>query len=147
MFRSYYQRRFQEILGKPVEPTDGLGDFEVQQALRERGIVIPTALADYYAIAGRHQINARHNRLLPIEELEWEGDKLVFMEENQSVAVWGIDRAALEDSNPVVWQGPNSDPIEWYEEPYRVCQFLMAMWHWQETGVEEEPEHSTESSA
>jgi hypothetical protein len=140
MFKTYYRKRFREILGEPLEPSDGLGEQKVQRALRKRSLVIPRALAEYYAIAGRHEINARHNRLLPIGELAWEGEKLVFMEENQCVALWGIDKAAIEDSNPVVWQGPNNEPIEWYEEPYCLSQFLMAMWHWQETGVEEEPE-------
>jgi hypothetical protein len=64
------------------------------------------------------------------------------MEENQWVAYWGIDRAGVKESNPVVWQAPNiePDPLEWYEEPYLLNQFLMAMWRWQETGVEEEAE-------
>ena len=81
MFKSYYRRRFREILGEPLELADGLSDAKVQRALRERDLVIPRALADYYAVAGRHEINAQHNRLLPIEELDWRDDKLVFMEE------------------------------------------------------------------
>jgi hypothetical protein len=141
MFKEYYRSCFQEILGKPLEPADGLGERTVQQALRKRDLIIPRALADYYDVAGRHEINAQHNRLLLIEELAWEGDKLVFMEENQCVALWGIDKAAIENSNPVVWQTSNNEPFEWYEEPYHLSQFLMAMWRWQETGVEEKPEH------
>jgi hypothetical protein len=110
--------------------------------VRKRRLTIPRALADYYAVAGRHEINMAHNRLLPIEELQWFDDRLVFMEENQGIASWGIDRAAVLQSNPAVWQAPNieSAPWAWYEEPYRLSQFLMAMWRWQETGVEEKAE-------
>ena len=141
MFKGYYQRRFQEIFGKALAPEDGLGDGAVEEALRKRDLVIPLALADYYAVAGRHPINSQHNTLLPIEKLEWLDDKLVFMEENQVVVLWGIDRAKIGSTNPVVWQAPNIEPFEWYEEPYLLGQFLMAMWHWQECGVQETPEH------
>jgi hypothetical protein len=139
VFKGYYRRRFREILGKPLMPAEGLGDAKVRTALRSRGMVIPRALADYYAVAGNHEINAAHNRLLSIEKLEWRGDRLVFMEENQWVAFWGIDRAGVKEANPVVWQAPNNEPepLEWYAEPYLLNQFLMAMWRWQETGVEE----------
>ena len=44
------------------------------------------------------------------------GDKLVFMEENQCVVYWAIDRADLEGADPIVWQGVNGEPIEWFAE-------------------------------
>lgn len=144
MFKGYYRRRFREILGAPLRPADGLGDAMVTKALRRRRLVIPRALADYYAVAGAHEINTSHNRLLPIEKLQCGGDKLVVMEENQWVAFWGINRTAVHETNPVVWQTQNNEPepFAWYEEPYRLNQFLMAMWRWQMTGVEEKAEHS-----
>jgi hypothetical protein len=139
MFKGYYRRRFRELLGKPLAPSDGMGDRAVAKAVRRRSLVIPRALSDYYAVAGKHEVNTEYNRLLPIEELGWRGDRLVFMEENQWVAYWGIDRAACREPNPVVWQAPNNEPgpLEWYQERYLLNQFLMAMWRWQRTGVEE----------
>jgi hypothetical protein len=142
MFKGYYRRRFKEILGKPLIPADGLGEGKVAKAVRKRRIVIPRALADYYVTAGKHEVNTAHNRLLPIEVLEWRGDRLVFMVENQQVAFWGIHQAALNESNPVVWQATNveREHLEWYEEPYLLNQFLMATWRWQKTGLEEKAE-------
>jgi hypothetical protein len=147
MFKSYYRRRFREILGNSLRPADGLGDAKVAKALRKCGLLIPRALAEYYAVAGHHAMNSAHNRLRTIDKLEWRGDRLVFMEENQWVAYWGIDRAAVREANPIVWQAPNTEPepLEWYEEPYLLNQFLMAMWRWQDTGVEEKAEHQRTS--
>jgi len=75
-----------------------------------------------------------------IAELEWRDDKLVFMEVNQCVVFWGIRRADLEEADPVVWQGINGEPIEWYAEDHRLSRFLMAMWKWTMTGEDEMPE-------
>jgi hypothetical protein len=138
--KQYYSDRFRQIFGSPPEPSDGLGDDAVRVKLAQAGLVIPAALFDYYSLAGRHWINENHNRLRPIEELEWMGDKLVFMEENQCVAFWGLCEADLEESDPVVWQGVNGEPVEWYAEDYRLSRFLMAMWKWTKTGEQEEPE-------
>lgn len=140
MFKDYYRRRFAE-LGEPLTESDGLGDDAVAAMLAERGAVIPAALAEYYAVAGRHWINRQHNRLYPIGELEWQGDRLVFMEENQCVAFWAIARADAGAPDPVVWQAANAEPINWFAEDHRVSQFLMAMWRWQMTGVQEDAAH------
>ena len=136
MFKGYYRRRFAEF-GEPLTDADGLGDDAVAGLLEERRLTIPSALADYYAVAGRHSINRQHNRLYRLEELEWQGDRLVFMEENQCVAFWSVARADADADDPLVWQAPNTEPLEWLAESYRVSQFLMAVWRWQLTGVQE----------
>lgn len=73
-------------------------------------------------------------------------DSLIFMEENQGVAFWGIHRNDCLEPNPIVWQGQNIDaieldledePQEWFAEEYRLRQFLMAMWKWTLTGEQE----------
>jgi hypothetical protein len=140
VFERYYNERFREIFGTPLEPGDGLGEEAVGSALARAGVAIPAALSDYYALAGRHWINDNHNRLRPIAQLEWIDDKLVFMEENQCVAFWGIPRADLVEADPVVWQGVNGEPIEWYAEDHRLSRFLMAMWKWTMSGEEDPPE-------
>ena len=96
-----------------------------------------------------HPINTVHNILRPIAELQYFGDHLIFMEENQGIASWGIHRDDCRERNPIVWQGQNIDenefeledePQEWFEEEYRLKQFLMAMWKWTLTGKQEEGE-------
>ncbi|MFO0889129.1 MAG: hypothetical protein U0790_08310 [Isosphaeraceae bacterium] len=140
MFKEYYRRRFREILGDPPGTEEGLGDQVVRDDLDRTGLVIPTALADYYVVAGRHWINEHHNRLRPITALEWLDDRLVFMEENQAVVFWGIPNSDLDQADPIVWQGVNGERVEWYPEDYRLSRFLMAMWKWTMTGEQEPPE-------
>jgi hypothetical protein len=134
MLKQYYYDRFGEIIDEPLEPGDGLGDAAVRTALAARGLTIPTALSDFYSLAGRHWINENHDLLLPIEKLEWMGDKLVFMEENQAVCFWGIDRADLNEADPIVWRANNEEPIRWRSENRRLSRFLMALWKWNMTG-------------
>lgn len=137
MFKSYYRRRFAELIDSPLTEADGLGNEVVARALADRRLTIPRALVDYYAVAGRHWINDQHNRLYPIADLDWQDGRLVFMEENQGVAIWGIPERDVNRPNPVVWQASNAELLEWFAEDYRLSQFLMAMWHWQITGVQE----------
>ena len=140
MYKTYYRDRFREIFGEPLKPADGLGKTSMRAALARSNLVIPAALFDYYIVAGRHPVNQDHDCMRPIGRLEWMGDKLVFLEENQSVAYWAIDRPDLEESDPIVWQGVNGEPIEWFAEGFRLSHFLMARWKWTITGVMEEPE-------
>jgi hypothetical protein len=142
VFKGYYRRRFAELFGEPLVVADGLGDEAVATALGKRRLAVPRALADYYVVAGRHRINREYNRLYPIRELEWRDDRLVFMAENQEVAFWGVPRAEVARANPVVWQAPAAETWEWFAEEYRFSQFLMAMWRWQLTGVQEPAEPS-----
>ena len=90
VFKTYYRDRFREIFGAPPKPGDGLGKTDVRAALARANLVIPAALLDYYIVAGRHPVNRDHDRFRPIEGLEWMGDKLVFLEENQS---WSTGRS------------------------------------------------------
>jgi hypothetical protein len=124
----------------PPKPSDGLGDEEVRLRLSQIHLVIPTSLFDYYSVAGRHWINQDHNRLRPIEQLEWMGDRLVFLEENQWVAYWGIPKEDLKTADPAVWQGVNCTPLEWCRENLCLSRFLMAMWKWTVTGEQDMPE-------
>jgi hypothetical protein len=137
MFKEYYTRRFHEIFGAPPVPGDGLGEDAVRSRLARVGLVVPVSLFEYYALAGLHWINQNHNLLRPIEALEWMGDKLVFMDENQWVVFWGVQKEDLGKADPIVWQGVNGKPIEWYTEEYTLSRFLMAMWKWTMTGEED----------
>jgi hypothetical protein len=154
MFKKYYSNRFYEIFGSALSPSDGIGDEAVRAELSKMDFSVPIALMDYYSIAGNHKVNKEYNILRSLNELEWFGDTLIFMEENQAVAYWGIKRGDCNFPNPIVWQGQNinsiefeledNEPMEWYAEPYRISQFLMAMWKYTLTGEQEQPESSAD---
>jgi hypothetical protein len=67
-------------------------------------------------------------------ELEWIEDRLVFINENQYVVFWGINRFDLLELDPIVWQGVNCDPMEWHKEDDQHSRFLIAMWRWSMAG-------------
>jgi hypothetical protein len=142
MFEQFYRRRFQEIFGAALQASDGFGESLVEERLSVRELNLPEALFAYYVVAGQHYINEEHNRFLPIEEVKWIDDKLVFMEENQCVVLWSIDRSDLNKPDPIVWQGTDGDVVDWYEEKYTLSQFLMAMWEWIVTGEEDSEDSS-----
>ena len=127
MFELLYESHFREIFGAEPEPADGLGDESVEARLRQRGLQIPEALFDYYSIAGYHWINKQHNRLRPIEELDWFIDWLVFMDDDQGLVSWGIHREDLGSPDPVVWQGIVGEEIDWLQEDLTISEFLIEM--------------------
>jgi hypothetical protein len=95
---------------------------------------LPTVLREYYLLAGRFdRFNRAHNQLRRPEEWSLDGDKLVFLEENQCVVVWGVEGVRLPDADPPVYQGPNvrGQPTEWYLEHERCSEFLLVMLHLQ----------------
>ena len=128
MFQEFYQSQFIEMFGSGPEPADGLGEETVGAKLAQRNLHVPTALFDYYAVAGFHWINTKHNHLRPIDELDWYEDWLVFMDDNQGLVSWGIHRQDLSSPDPVVWQGIVGEEIDWFQEHSTLSRFLMDMW-------------------
>lgn len=88
---------------------------------------VPAALRAWYRIAGRSDLNSAHNRILGHRDLRHEDGRVIFVEENQDVVVWGFDPSTNLD-DPPVWQGQVTDQgFEWYPEDLPVCQFLVEM--------------------
>jgi hypothetical protein len=70
------------------------------------GLVLPPAFREAYGLLGwRDDLTSNHDRLRPLDELEVDerGEALVFRDENQGAATWGVLLADLgEDDPPVV---------------------------------------------
>jgi hypothetical protein len=62
-----------------------------------------------------------------------DGGKLVFLEENQCVVVWGVEATTSPEDDPPVYQGTiiRGRPTEWYLEHERCSEFLLVMLHLQ----------------
>ena len=127
MFELLYESHFREIFGSELEPADGLGEESVQVRLAQRDLRIPQALFDYYSVAGYHWVNKKQNRLRPLEELDWYRDWLIFMDDDQGLVSWGIQRQDLSSSDPVVWQGILGEEIDWFQEDLTLSEFLIEM--------------------
>jgi len=131
-----YTRRYAYLvlrhLGRQPLPTDGLSDTQIGQAEAKLGLRFPDAVRNYYQVAGNlSELNKTHNRLFDLSELCLEDNYLIFMEENQAVAHWGIKTNDLAQPDPEVWQRANSTPPEWYSEKMTFSDFMIRMVDWQ----------------
>src|SRR5262249_45680887 len=72
-------------------------------------------------------------RLLRPEKWFVDGDRLVFLEENQWVVFWGVGVSTSLEDDPPVYQDPNirGRPTEWHLEHERCSEFLLVMLHLQ----------------
>src|SRR5207248_384491 len=56
--------------------------------------------------------------------------KLVFMEENQAVVLYGTIAGLEPVDDPPAFMGTNDDPIRWYKVNGQCSVFLRVMLHW-----------------
>lgn len=104
------------------------------------GITLPATLRSLYVETGHVEaLHQRHNRLVPLAQIDVAGEYLVFYEENQGVVVWGVAAAALAtgvsvDDLPVA-QGYEDAamPSGWafHAEFASVAEFMCAQGAWQ----------------
>ena len=94
----------------------GLPEAEITAAEQRLGIRFPAMLREYLrTLGGNEAVNQSFNRLLPLEKIDFDGDYLVLMEENQGVFLCGIARADLAQDNPPVHIGFYTDETESYK--------------------------------
>jgi hypothetical protein len=100
----------------------------VKAAEARLGFGIPEALRDYYLSVGRHELNRVHNRLWAPDDLQVSLGRLVFLEENQCAAYWGVRRRTAA-ADPVVARTMDLEDGDWVSEA-RCSLFLPAMLCW-----------------
>src|SRR5947209_4674490 len=89
-FKSRYRELFARI-GCPSTRLDGIPDASLEAAEEKLRVRLPTALRDYYVMAGRERrLNHAFNQLLAPKDWEVHEGKLIFMAENQNAAFWGV---------------------------------------------------------
>ncbi|MFD8418924.1 SMI1/KNR4 family protein [Streptomyces sp. NPDC059466] len=93
-------------MGRPLEPADGCGEGELAAVEAELGFELPAALREGYSLFGRRQdLTRRQDPLVPATGLyvaDGVGGLLVFRQENQDCAFWGIPLAEIEQDDPPV---------------------------------------------
>ena len=119
------------LIGRKLKITDGLAPGFATAAQCKLKLMIPTALREYYSVAGRLPLNKEHNRLYSPGRLKVLEGKLVFMEENQCMVFWGMDTAALGQDDPEVFQAHNKSLAVWYSEKLPFSDWIIKMWRWQ----------------
>jgi hypothetical protein len=142
-FADKYRQVFAS-LGRPLRRRDGTPQKEIVAAEKQLGLHAPTALRDYYRVAGRAtDFNCAHDRLLPPASWCIETRKLVFLEENQAVVLYGTVAGLEPGDDPPAFMGANDDPIRWRKVNGRCSDFLLVMLHWEAAFGGAMPHHGT----
>lgn len=109
----------------------GFSESEVLVLEKKLDIVLPVKLKEYYLELGKHEnLNHSHNRLLkPDHEIGFSDDQyLVFYEENQVVAFWGIRKEDLKLDNPPIWVKYDTiEKSDWMIETKTTENFFLLM--------------------
>lgn len=128
-------RTFAQHLYPKFTPDDGVSLEEIELAEKSYGFRLPKILREYYLLAGNYEtINDSHNRLLSVDCMEIEDNKLLFYEAHQSVCYWAIDLSDIKKDDPPVWVGLSivgQKNLEWYPDTGRLSEFLLIMLCWQ----------------
>lgn len=113
------------------KPALGFSDDEISAAEARLGVDLPEALRDYYSVAGKYyEMMDSDFDLLTLEELRIHSGYLVFCEENQGLAEWGIRLDELTSANPAV-VGRATDDDQWFTESSKLSAFLINVGCWQ----------------
>lgn len=123
--------KIRQLYDIPKNENFGFSEVELHELERSLDIKLPLELKNYYLTLGKvESINFSHNRLLkPKNEIGFSDDRyLVFYEENQVVAYWGIKEEDLKLDNPTVWgnYGTETKP-DWHIAANSTGNFFLFM--------------------
>jgi hypothetical protein len=115
-------RRFAESWLTPLADDGGRPEADLRAVEQRLGLRLPAAIREAYALFGRREdLTSILDWLLGLEELEVDatGEVLIYRVENQSVAVWGVPLAAIQQPDPPVvvartsrtWAGSRSGAV------------------------------------
>src|SRR5262245_44291374 len=91
-------------LARPLTSEDGQPEADISHGEARLGLTLPSVLSEYYRLAGRYdRFNRPHNRLRRPGEWSVDGCKLVFLEENQCVVVWGVEASTSPEDDPPLY--------------------------------------------
>jgi hypothetical protein len=130
-FQVYYHQLF-NTFGYPLNKSTATSSSCLSEAAKSLNVVIPSALADYYAVAGNEkQFNQAFNLLMPIKDWYIDKNHLVFLEESQAGILWGVATNNPENDDPPVSQSVNHDKLQWFQDHSHCSQFLAVILHFQ----------------
>ncbi|XVQ09148.1 hypothetical protein ACQP1W_42450 [Spirillospora sp. CA-255316] len=105
-----FVREFAEYWARPLRDGDGYSVAELDAAEGRLGFLLPSAFREAYGLFGRRDdLTSKHDRLRPLEALEVDerGEALVFRDENQGAATWGLLLSDLGEDDPPVVMKPD----------------------------------------
>lgn len=130
-FEGRYRRAFSS-LGRPLGRRDATPYGELLAVEKALGVRVPLALHEYYRVAGRaNDFNCAHDRLLAPTDWSIDSRKLIFMEENQAVVLYGTIASSESEADPPAFMGMNDETGTWSKVNAECSTFLVTTLHWQ----------------
>jgi hypothetical protein len=130
-----YRRDLGVVFGRHLATRDGVAESRLRRAEKRLGTTLPSAVREFYSVAGAARETREHNRLYLPEDLVIEEGRLIFMEENQAVVDWAVSVGSRPKADPEVWQRVNEDDAPWYSEGMTFAEFIIKNLAWQR-GIE-----------
>ena len=116
----------EKLLGRSLEKNDGISIEIIEETELILDIKLQKYLKDFYSKIGNIQLfTESFNKIIDTDRLYFKDDKLVFLEENQEVCIWGIN---IYEEDPIVYQNSND---EWYSEEVKLSEFLYIIMYYQ----------------
>jgi hypothetical protein len=116
----------EKLLGRPLSKNDGINIEKIEETEFILGIKLPKYLNDFYINIGNITLfNKSFEQFLDIDKLYLEDGKLIFLEENQGVCIWGINTY---EEDPIVYQ--NAD-CGWFSKEIKLSEFIEIVMYYQ----------------
>jgi len=119
------------LLGRTLTGEDGRSLQEIEQMAQTLGCQLPWILKEFYLLVGHNEQFMSAFQSFP--EPYWADNKLIFLEENQCVCYWGIDKKDIANDDPLVYvcnDIEEASPV-WYLEEITLSGFLEVILYYQ----------------
>ena len=118
----------EKLLGRSIVKRDGIDIEKIEEMESILKIKLPEYLKEFYTKIGSINLFAKSfQRFLDIDELYFKGNKLVFLEENQGVLIWGVN---IKNVDPIVYANNNVDN-KWVSKKIKLSEFLNVIMYYQ----------------
>ena len=124
----------ERITGRNLNTGDGINIKVIERTESRLGYSLPLVLKDFYLLVGNMgMFMSSFEYFIPPDKLDISDEKLVFLEENQGVCFWAVNRDDPDPENPVVYVCADigGDRPEWYSEEVRLAEFLEIIMYFQ----------------
>ena len=119
----------ENLLGRALTEEDGMNVAEIEQTEISLGLTLPETLRDFYLLVGNVEMFISSFECFIKPSLE--SNKLVFLEENQSVCYWATDALDAENGMVYVCNDLEADTPEWHPEKVTLNEFLQILMYYQ----------------
>jgi len=121
----------EQILGRSLLSEEGIQESVLLEEEKRLNIQIPSILCELYLNVGNNVLFIDgFNHFAQMNELFVKDNKLVFLQENQSVMYWAVDLTDLK----TVYQTTNQNfdgAVEWFKEDVAIDRFIEMMLYFQ----------------